>query len=98
MLGRAFKSGNSLAVHPARTGRGRRPGDVEIERVGETLVIRPVKTRSLDGVLKVFAAFPADFMETRQFHEEGERSGQKRGRNEIHARHQHLHPPDAAPA
>lgn len=80
MLGRAFKSGNSLAVRiPRELGVVDAPGDVEIERVGETLVIRPVKTRSLDGVLKVFAAFPADFMETRQFHEEGERAWAEAG-------------------
>jgi len=81
MLGRAFKSGNSLAVRiPRELGVVDTPGDVEIERVGETLVIRPVKTRSLDGVLKVFAAFPADFMETRAFHEEGEREWAEAGR------------------
>ena len=80
MLGRAFKSGNSLAVRiPRELGVVDAPGDVEIERVGETLVIRPVKTRSLDGVLKVFTAFPADFMETRQFHEEGERAWAEAG-------------------
>ena len=48
---------------------------MEIERVGETLVIRPVKTRSLDSVLKVFAAFPPISWK-REFHEEGERGGQ----------------------
>lgn len=81
MLGRAFKSGNSLAVRiPRELGVVDTPGDVEIERVGETLVIRPVKTRSLDGVLKVLAAFPADFMETRAFHEEGEREWVEAGR------------------
>ena len=74
MLGRVFKSGNSLAVRiPRELGVVGGPGDVEIERVGETLVIRPVKTRSLDGVLNLFAAFPADFMAEREFHAEGER-------------------------
>lgn len=75
MLGRAFKSGNSLAVRiPRELGVVDAPGDVEIERVGETLVIRPVKTRSLDGVLDLFAAFPGDFMADREFHEEDERN------------------------
>lgn len=74
MLGRAFKSGNSLAVRiPRELGVVDAPGDVEIERVGETLVIRPVKARSLGGALKLFAAFPADFMAEREFHDEGER-------------------------
>ncbi len=75
MLGRAFKSGNSLAVRiPRELGVVDAPGDVEIERVGETLVIRPVTTRSRNGVLKLFAAFPSDFMAKREFHDEGERN------------------------
>lgn len=74
MLGRAFKSGNSLAVRiPRELGVVDAPGDVEIERIGDSLVIRPVKARSLDGVLKLFASFPADFVTEREFHEEGER-------------------------
>ena len=36
--------------------------DVEIERKGETLVIRPVSKLSLAGAMKAFAAFPAGFM------------------------------------
>jgi len=75
MIGRAFKSGNSLAVRiPRELGVVEGPGEVEIERVGDMLVIRPVKKRSLAGVMEVFAQFPPDFMsEGRDFHEETER-------------------------
>ena len=75
MIGRAFKSGNSLAVRiPRELGVVEQPGEVEIERIGETLVIRPVKTRSLAGVMDIFAQFPSDFMsDGRGEHEETER-------------------------
>lgn len=76
MLGRAFKSGNSLAVRiPRDLGVVEEPGDVEIERVGNTLVIRPLAARSLAGVVDRFAAFPPGFMsEGREFHDEKERA------------------------
>lgn len=75
MIGRAFKSGNSLAVRiPRELGVVEQAGEVEIERVGDTLVIRPAQTKSLAGVMDIFAQFPADFMsEGRGFHEEIER-------------------------
>lgn len=51
------------------------PGDVESERVGNTLVIRPVAAHSLVGVVDRFAAFPAGFMaEGREIHDENERA------------------------
>lgn len=75
MLTRIFKSGNSLAVRiPKELAFSDAPQDVEIERKGETLVIRPVEKRSLAGVMEAFAAFPPDFMsEGREFHEQKER-------------------------
>jgi antitoxin VapB len=43
--------------------------EVEIERRGDSLVIRPVQARSLAGVVDAFAAFPEGFMaEGREFH------------------------------
>lgn len=75
MIGRAFKSGNSLAVRiPRELGVVEQAGEVVIERVGDTLVIRPVKARSLAGLKDILAEMPADFMsEGRDFHEEPER-------------------------
>lgn len=75
MLTRIFKSGNSLAVRiPKELAFAEAPRDVEIERVGDTLVIRPVERRSLAGVMEKFAAFSPDFMsEGREFHEQKER-------------------------
>jgi antitoxin VapB len=59
---RLFKSGNSLAVRIPKELHFDAPADdVEIERVGDTLVVRPVGP-PLTGVLKKFAAFSPDFM------------------------------------
>ncbi|MEK8088665.1 type II toxin-antitoxin system VapB family antitoxin [Thermithiobacillus plumbiphilus] len=75
MLTRIFKSGNSLAVRiPKELQFGKPMQDVEIERKGDALVIRPVARRTLAGVMDKFAAFPADFMaDGREFHEQQER-------------------------
>lgn len=63
MLGRAFKSGNSLAVRiPRELGLIEQAGDVDIQRVGDALVIRPCGMVSLAGLQGKLAAFPADFM------------------------------------
>ncbi|MEP7371051.1 MAG: type II toxin-antitoxin system VapB family antitoxin [Nitrosospira sp.] len=77
MLTRVFKSGNSLAVRiPKELGFSEPNQDVEIERQGNALVIRPVEKRSLAGLMDKFSAFPTDFMaEEREFHEEKERQG-----------------------
>jgi len=71
---RVFKNGNSQAVRiPADLAFDRNDLDVEIERVGDELRIRPVPRR-LDGVLAKFGAFSADFMtEGRGDNREGER-------------------------
>ncbi|HEX5393670.1 MAG TPA: type II toxin-antitoxin system VapB family antitoxin [Rhodocyclaceae bacterium] len=75
MLTRVFKSGNSLAVRiPKELAFPDGTQDVEIERVGNTLVVKPVERRSLKGVMDAFAAFPPGFMsEGREFHEQKER-------------------------
>jgi antitoxin VapB len=72
MLTRVFKSGNSLAIRiPKELNFGEAMQDVEIERKGDCLVIRPIEKRSLAGALEAFATFPADFMvEGREFHEQ----------------------------
>jgi len=49
--------------------------DVEIEKIGDTLVLRPVVKRKLTGLAEAFAAFTPGFMaEGREFHEQKERN------------------------
>jgi antitoxin VapB len=62
MRTRLFRSGNSLAVRiPKELHFDAPASDVEIERVGDSLVIRRVGA-PLTNVLKKFKAFSADFM------------------------------------
>ena len=59
---RAFKNGNSQAVRiPADIAYERMDMDLEIERDGDEIRIRPAR-RSLSGVLSKFAKFSPDFM------------------------------------
>jgi len=59
---RAFKSGNSQAVRiPAELAFERTDIELEIERVGAELHIRPAR-RSLSGVLEQFGTLGQDFM------------------------------------
>jgi antitoxin VapB len=59
---RAFKNGNSQAVRiPADMAYERMDMDLEIERNGDEIRIRPAR-RSLSGVLTKFARFSPDFM------------------------------------
>ncbi len=59
---RIFKNGNSQAVRiPAELAYERSDLDVEIERVGDELRIRPAR-RSLEGALAKFCQFSDDFM------------------------------------
>lgn len=59
---RAFKNGNSQAVRiPADLAYDRTDIDLEIEREGDELRIRPAR-RTLAGVLDKFAEFSSDFM------------------------------------
>ena len=75
MLTRIFKSGNSLAVRiPKELGFADIAQDVEVERVGNTLVLRLVEQETLADIGKIFAMFSPSFMaEGREFHEEQER-------------------------
>jgi antitoxin VapB len=60
---RAFKDGDSQAIPiPEELAYEGTDIEVEIERIGDELRIRPVK-RSLAGVLEKFAHFGPDFME-----------------------------------
>jgi antitoxin VapB len=76
MKTRLFKSGNSLAVRiPKDLHFDTSTDDVEIERQGDSLVIRPVG-RPLTGVLKKFRRFSTDFMsEGREPNPERNRKG-----------------------
>lgn len=75
MLTRVFKSGNSLAVRiPKELASTLASQDVEIERVGDTLVLRPVVKRKLTGLAGALARFTPDFMaEGREFNEQKDR-------------------------
>ncbi len=70
MLTRVFKSGNSLAVRiPNELAFVEAAQDVEIERVGNTLVVRAVAEQTLGDLMAVFGAFPKSFMaEGREWH------------------------------
>lgn len=84
MLTRVFKSGNSLAVRiPKELAATLASADVEIERVGDTLVLRPLVKRKLTGLADALARFSPDFMaEGREFHEQQERDWD--GMNAVH--------------
>jgi antitoxin VapB len=73
---RIFRNGNSQAVRiPADLAYDRTDIELEIERVGSELRIRPAR-RPLTGVMAKFARFSPDFMaEGREEHEQGERDG-----------------------
>ncbi len=75
MLTRAFKSGNSLAVRiPKELAIIKAGQEIEIEQVGNTLVVRPVQKETLEDLMEIFASFPKGFMaEGREFHEQKER-------------------------
>ena len=76
MLTRIFKSGNSLAVRiPKELLFDGDAQEVEIERKGNALWIRPVETPSLAGLGDIFAMFSLDFMENgRESHEQEDRN------------------------
>ncbi len=71
---RVFKSGNSQAVRiPSDIAYDRNDIELEIERIGDEIRIRPVAKR-LINVLDKFSQFSPDFMsEDREKSEESER-------------------------
>ena len=88
MLTRVFKSGNSLAVRiPKELGFVDAAQDVEVERVGNTLVLRRIEQETLADIGKIFSMFSPSFMaEGREFHEERERDWGDR--SPLHAKAQ----------
>lgn len=59
---KVFRNGNSQAVRiPAELAYERTDIELEIERVGDEIRIRPVRL-SLAGVMSVFARFSPGFM------------------------------------
>ena len=81
MLTKVFKSGNSLAVRiPKELGFVDAAQDVEVERVGNTLVLRRLEQETIGDLTEILAAFPKSFMaEGREFHEEQERDWSESG-------------------
>ncbi len=75
MLSRVFKSGNSLAVRiPKELGFVDAAQEVEVERVGNTLVLRRIEEKTLSDIGEIFAMFSPSFMaDGREFHETQER-------------------------
>ena len=60
---RIFQSGNSLAVRiPKELAFAEVAQEVEIERVGDAIVVRPIRTENLGDLGRVFAMFTPDFM------------------------------------
>lgn len=60
---KAFKTGNSQAVKiPAELAYKNTELDLEIEKIGEELRIRPAPKKSLAGVLRKFGRFSPDFL------------------------------------
>ncbi len=59
---KVFKNGNSQAVRiPSEIAYARTDIELEIERIGEEIRIRPAR-RPLTGVMKKFTRFSPDFM------------------------------------
>ncbi len=75
MQTRVFQSGNSIAVRiPKELAIVSASQDVEIERVGDSLVIRPIKRKKLTGLGSVLTGFSPEFMaDGRDHHEEPDR-------------------------
>jgi len=75
VLTKVFKSGNSLAIRiPKELAFIAVAQDVEIEKIGNALVIRPVDRPTLVDMGDILDLFSPEFMvEGREFHEEHER-------------------------
>ncbi len=74
---KVFKNGNSQAVRiPAELAYERADIDLEIERIGDEIRIRPARRR-LDNALAKFAQFSPDFMA------EGREAGEQADRDTL---------------
>jgi len=81
MKTKVFKSGNSLAVRiPKELSSLTEAGkEILIEKVGETLVIRPIETETLSELASLFAQFTPGLMaDGRAFMEEPDRDWELR--------------------
>ena len=87
MLTRVFKSGNSLAVRiPKELAFVEGAQDIDIDRVGNTLVLRPVAQATIGDLTPILALFSPDFMAAgREFHEQRERDWSGNGPLSIDA-------------
>lgn len=90
MLTRVFKSGNSLAVRiPKELAIVEASQDIEIEKIGNTLVLRPVQHTKLTGIAEAFARFTPDFMtQGRESHEQKDRDWSGLGKQATKDRRQ----------
>jgi len=72
MRTKVFKSGDSFAVHiPPELGFVNAAQDVDIERVGNTLVVRRIEAGTLEDIGNIVSKFSPGFMaEGREFHVE----------------------------
>ena len=75
MKTRVIKSGDSwIILIPPELSFFDENQDVEIERVGNNLVLRAIEQETLEDIDKIFGMFSASFMEDgREFHPERER-------------------------
>ena len=75
MRTRVFKSGNSLAVRiPKEMGFVHAGQDIDVERVGNTLVLRVVGHETLAEIGNIVRMFSPSFMSAgREFYAEHER-------------------------
>lgn len=76
MLTQVFERGDSIAVPiPKELAFAHALRDVDVQRVGDTWVIRPVHAATLASLGDVLAAFPPGFMaQGREAHEQNERA------------------------
>jgi antitoxin VapB len=75
MLTQVFERGDSIAVPiPKELAFAQALCDVDVQRVGDTWVIRPVHAATLANLGEVLAAFPPGFMaQGRETHEQDDR-------------------------
>lgn len=75
MFTRAFKSGNSFAVRiPKELAFVDIAQDVDVERVGNTLVVRLLQTETLGDIGKILSMFSPGFLaDGRELHAGNER-------------------------
>ena len=75
MRTQVFERGDSIAVPiPKELAFALPLQDVDVQRVGDTLVIRPLRAATLASLADALAAFPPGFMAGgRELHEQAER-------------------------